>query len=101
MTRADRSVEGPGSNSWKAVQYLSALFSDNQNVVRILYIGSKKVHLQSVALKIFSLSVCAQIKIEAKWIPRELNLKADLLSGLVDLDDWILNPVMFAELDRA
>ena len=49
----------------------------------------------------FSLSVCAQIKIEAEWILRELNLKADLLSRVVDLDDWMLNPVMFAELDRA
>ena len=62
-------------------------FSDNQNVVRILRVGSRKAHLQAVALKLFSLSVCDQIKIEADWIPRELNLKADLLSRGVDLDD--------------
>ena len=55
-------------------------FSDNQNVVRILYVGSRKTHLQVAALKIFSLSPCSLVKIEAEWIPRERNVRADLLS---------------------
>ena len=76
-------------------------FSDNQNVVRILYVGSKKPHLQVVAVKFFSLSVCSLVKIEAEWIPRELNLRADLLSQIVNLDDWRLNPVVFAKIHEA
>ena len=67
-------------------------FSDNQNVVRILYVGSRKAQLQAIALKTFSLSVCSLLKIEAEWIPRELYVRADLLSRVVDL--------VFAELDK-
>ena len=32
-------------------------FTDNQNVARILLVGSKKPLLQAIALKVFSLSV--------------------------------------------
>ena len=76
-------------------------FSDNQNVARILLVGSRKPHLQSIALKIFSLSVRSHIKIEPEWIPRQLNVKADLLSRIVDFDDWRLNPEVFIHLDKA
>ena len=75
-------------------------FPDNQNVERILYFGSKKAHLQVVELKIFALSVRCLVRIEAEWIPREVNVRADLLSSVVDLDDWMLNPTVFAELDK-
>ena len=76
-------------------------FSDNQNVARILLVGSRKPHLQSVALRIFALSVCSHIKIEPEWIPRQLNVKADLLCRIVDFDDWMLNPEVFMHLDKA
>ena len=52
-------------------------------------------------LKVFALSVQFHIKLEPEWIPRELNEKADYLSRIRDLDDWMLNPVVFAELDAA
>ena len=32
---------------------------------------------------------------------RELNFKANLLSQIIDLDDWLLNPTVFAEIDKA
>ena len=41
-------------------------FSDNQNVVRILYVGSRKAHSQAVLLKIFSLSARSLVKKEAE-----------------------------------
>ena len=76
-------------------------FTDNQNVARILLVGSKKPWLQEVALKVFSLSVQFQIKLEPEWIPRELNERADFLSRIIDYDDWQLNPVVFSELEEA
>ena len=75
-------------------------FTDNQNVARILMVGSKKPHLHALALKVFSLSIHNNIKLEPEWIPRSLNERADLLSRIVDCDDWMLNPVVFAEVDR-
>jgi hypothetical protein len=76
-------------------------FTDNQNVARILLVGSKKPWLQEVALKVFSLSVQFQIKLEPEWIPRELNERADFLSRIIDYDDWQLNPVVSSELEEA
>ena len=36
---------------------------------------------------------------EAQWIPRSLNERADLLSRFVDKDDWRVNPSMFRLVD--
>ena len=74
-------------------------FTDNQNVVRILQVGSRKPELHEVTLKVFSLATEHQIWLEPEWIPRELNEKADFLSRIVDVDDWYLNPEVFAWLD--
>ena len=76
-------------------------FTDNKTVARILLVGSKKPLLQVVALKVFSLAVQYQIRLEPEWIPRDLNEKADYLSRRIDYDDWKLNPLVFAELDDA
>ena len=75
-------------------------FTDNQNVVRIVQHGSSKPALQAEALGIFSLCVNNYIRIEPEWIPREQNELADYYSRLVDYDDWMLNPVVFAWLDN-
>ena len=74
-------------------------FTDNQNVVRIILHGSKKPILQREALEIFNVSVRSRVRIEPEWIPREINQLADYLSRLMDFDDWMLNPVVFKELD--
>ena len=55
-------------------------FSDNQNVARILQFGRKRVHLQAVAIKVFTLLCRFQVRSEAEWVPRELNVRTDLLS---------------------
>jgi len=65
-------------------------FTDNQNVVRIVLHGSKKPLLLQEALAVFNTS---------EWVPRECNQVADYISRIIDYDDWMLNPVIFRELD--
>ena len=74
-------------------------FTDNQNVVRIVQYGSTKPSLQAEALGIVSLCVQGNIHLELEWIPREQNKLADYYSRVVDCDDWMLNPTIFAWLD--
>ena len=74
-------------------------FTDNQNVVRIVLYGSRKVVLQEEALAIFATCVNYHIRLDPEWIPREENEFADYLSKSVDCDDWMLNPEVFQELD--
>ena len=40
-----------------------------------------------------------QVRIEPEWIPREANQHADIISYIVDSDDWSLHPDLFAKLD--
>ncbi|PFX29299.1 hypothetical protein AWC38_SpisGene5942 [Stylophora pistillata] len=44
-------------------------------------------------------SFLVRITLEAQWIPRSQNERADLLSRFVDEDDWRLNPSVFRLLD--
>ena len=74
-------------------------FTDNQNVVRIVLHGSKKPLLQQEALAIFATCMKGKIKLEPEWIPREENLWADYLSRMIDYDDWMLNPLVFNQLN--
>jgi hypothetical protein len=69
--------------------------TDNQNVVRILYHGSRNPNLQELAIKIFKLAVENSIILRAEWIPRDANEQADYLSKIVDTEDYMLNPVIF------
>ena len=64
-----------------------------------LFQSVAKVHLQSVALSIFRFCFSHGIALEAQWIPRSLNERADLLSRLVDKDDWWFNPSVFRLVD--
>ena len=75
-------------------------FTDNQNVVRILTVGSKKPQLQTLALNILSVCLGNQIRLEPEWLPREENSQADLISRIIDYDDWRLDPLVFADLDK-
>ena len=55
-------------------------FSDNQNVVRILQVGSKKEHSQQEALAVFSMSAKNLICIEPEWILRTETSKQIILA---------------------
>lgn len=74
-------------------------FTDNQNVARIVVVGSKVAELQVVAVRIFKLMIAHQIVIEPEWIPREENEIADYLSRVIDYDDWSLSPRVFRSID--
>ena len=54
----------------KLANYHVFWFTDNQNVVRILRVGSKKPDLHAVAM-VFNLTICYQIHLEPEWVPRE------------------------------
>lgn len=62
--------------------------SDNINATRIITNGSTKEHLQNLAMDIFNFCFKNTIQIEAQWVPRELNTRADFLSKWNDTDDW-------------
>ena len=63
-------------------------------------VGSIKLQLETLALNIFSVCLANQIRLEPEWLLREENLQIDLISRIVDYDDWRLDPVVFADLDK-
>ena len=73
--------------------------TDNQNVARIIGVGSRKAGLQSEAKRIFEVCVHHGISIEPEWVPRFSNEQADYLSRIVDFDDWSVSPHIFRFLD--
>ena len=73
--------------------------TDNQNVARIIDVGSRKSGLQSEAKRIFEICVHHGISIEPEWVPRSSNEQADYLSHIVDFDDWSVSPHIFRFLD--
>ena len=75
------------------------IFTDNQGAARIVAIGSSKINLQALAMDIFNLCLVNSIILEAQWIPRSLNERADFLSRFVDKDDWSVNPSVFRVID--
>ena len=75
------------------------MFVDNMGVSPILKVGSSKPHLQKVAVDIFRLCFALGSSLDSQWLPREENVRADLLSRFIDRDDWSLNPAVFRFLD--
>ena len=73
--------------------------TDNQNVARIISVGSRKSGLQSEAKRICEICVHHGISIEPEWVPRSSNASADYLSRIVDFDDWSVSPHIFRFLD--
>ena len=73
--------------------------SDNQNVVRVLFNGSKKQALHKVVLSIFNLCIDNKINLLPEWVPRDDNVIADLASKSIDRDHFMLHPDIFAAFD--
>ena len=53
-----------------------------------------------IALNIFSVCLDNQITLEPEWLPREKYSQDDLISRIIDYDDWRLDSVVFADLDK-
>ena len=61
------------------------IFSDNQNVVRIIHNGSSVAHLSHI----FSFCLSDSVAFQNQWIPRAEIELADYLSRIFDSDDWM------------
>ena len=75
-----------------------AWMTDIANVVCIVHSGCRVTELQVLALHIFHICVSFGISLEMKWIPRSLNSYADLLSKVIDFDDYAINDDVFQML---
>jgi hypothetical protein len=74
-------------------------FTDNKHVVRIVYKGSTKTVLQKLALDMFSTCLKYNINFDMVWIPRSENDKADILSRIVDNNDWSISEYIFQMIE--
>lgn len=56
--------------------------TDSQTMARIIKVGSMKLDLHRLAIKIFQFCAEHSIRMEVQWIPRTENEKADYISRL-------------------
>lgn len=65
--------------------------------------GSPNPALQSIALRIFQAQLDGNFELQAVWLPRELNLRADYLSRVSEMrhHDYRIRPELFQRLDSA
>ena len=75
-------------------------FTDSQTAARIIEIGSMKLDLHRLAIKIFQFCAEHSIRLEVQWIPRTENEKADYISRLLDFDDWQITHDLFVSLEK-
>ena len=74
-------------------------YTDNQAVVSIVHKGSMKRHLQDLAINIYKFACSNSIDVFMEWIPRSENEKADMLSRIIDHDDWQISDSLFKYLN--
>ncbi|XP_063436370.1 uncharacterized protein LOC134717808 [Mytilus trossulus] len=79
---------------------LVKIYTDNQNVTKIIRKGSMKSELQDIALDVFNICLDNNIVLEIEWIPRDKNIQADELSKIFDFDDWGVSDIIFKYFDR-
>ena len=72
---------------------------DNYAASIIVTKGSNKPDLQELAVGIQEICLSANITLIIKWIPRESNCTADLISKYVDVDNWEITDELFEYLD--
>ena len=74
--------------------------TDNFAASKIVESGSSKPELQEKGVKIFDTCKVKNINLEITWIIREINMDADLISKLIDYDDWIVKNSTFKFLTK-
>ena len=74
-------------------------YSDNQNVESILQNSSREADMHQLALLVIQICLEFHISLEVKWIPWELNAKADAISNLTDYDDYTINEAIFQRIN--
>ena len=77
------------SSTFRELTAILSSFDMLANTLRVIVQkGSGSFELQQLALRIFEISQRHSHKLIMKWIPRELNCPADLLSKCIDTDAW-------------
>jgi len=71
------------------------MYTDSKNASIIASKGSTSLTLQRHALEIFQFCAVNNVSIEIEWVPRSLNEYADLLSRVIDFDDWSVSTDFF------
>ena len=74
-------------------------YTDNQATAKIVEVGSMKLELHTIALRIFKICYKHSIHLDIEWVPRDRNTRADFISKLVDFDDWQVTEDVFKDLD--
>ena len=75
-------------------------YTDNQNVFRVIRVGSMIKELHELALDIFFfLSEHREIQLDVVWISHDQNVVADRLSKITDYDDYSVHDDVFTQLD--
>ena len=75
-------------------------FTVSQTAARIIEVGSMKLDLHRLAIKVFQFCAEHSIHLEVQWIPRTENEGVDYISRLVDFDDWQITPDLFQSLEQ-
>ena len=75
-------------------------FTVSQTAARIIEVGSLKLDLHRLAIKIFQFCAEHSIHLDVQCIPRTENEGADYISRLVDFDDWQITPDLFQSLEQ-
>ena len=73
--------------------------TDNQGVVSVVQKDSMVQELQVLSLHLFNFCRSQNIDLRIQWVPREENVRADLLSRQEDWDDWGISHEFFSFVD--
>ena len=76
------------------------IWTDSDNAQVIIAHGSPKPHLNKLAKDIFLLCGRHSIFLQVKWVPREQNVKADVMSKQLTTGCWGLLPHWFQRLEE-
>ena len=74
-------------------------YTDNQATIKIVEVGSMKLELYTLSLRIFKICYEHSLHLDIEWVPRDHNARADFISKLVDFDDWQVTEDVFKEFD--
>ena len=76
------------------------LYLDSSNAATIIEKGSPKMRLQYYAGEISRLLIKYSIALNVRWIPRDLNNVADLISRNIDQDDYSVTVEFFRKIQE-
>ena len=73
--------------------------TDNKAASLIVDSGSRKLELHDLALEIYEIKKFNNTDLRVQWIPREEKEIADLISKIIDVEDWQISNDFFEYLN--